>query len=273
MTAPSLDASVESGGRPLREKLRLQPPCFQRPVQPFTLVNERGKARSFDPKDAMEVAAWLRHAAHETARSLDLDAAFIEGFVCGHGEGEAARNDRFSYLPLPTLAHQGRDGRIRRVLVAEPFGGGGRNAHAVARRLHGATLVEKGTGEIRAELFASEGRDGVFRRYLPRDGARTWGTVTPIVLPGRDDRRSRKSEALVLKALAQAGYAAPVADITLQREPVFPGQEMASRYRVPAYLKPFPRTHAVITFAEPVRGPVALGSGRHIGLGLMATVG
>lgn len=273
MTASSLGSSVESGGRPLREKLRLQPPCFQRLAHAFTLVDAEGKARPFDPKDAMEVAAWLRHAAHDTARSLDLDAAFIEGFVCGHGKGEVARNDRFSYLPLPTLAHQGRDGRIRRVLIAEPFGGGGRNAHAVARRLHGATLVEKGTGEIRAELFASEGRDGVFRRYLPIKGARVWGTVTPIVLPGRDDCRPRKREALVLKALAQAGYATPVAEIALQREPVFPGQEMANRYRVPSYLKPFPRTHAVITFAEPVQGPAALGSGRHIGLGLMATVG
>lgn len=243
-----------------------------RVVHAFTLVDEEGKARSFDPKDAMEVAAWLRHAAHETARSLGLDAAFTEGFVCGHGEGKAARNDRFSYLPLPTLSPKGRDGRIRRVLIAEPFGGGGRNAHAAARRLHGTPLVDEHTGEIRAELFASDTRDGVFRRYLPMKGAHTWGTVTPIVLPGRDDRRSRKSEALVLKALAQAGYATPVVEVALQREPVFPGQEMASGYRVPAYLKPFPRTHAVITFVEPVPGPIALGSGRHIGLGVMAAL-
>jgi CRISPR-associated protein Csb2 len=58
----------------------------------------------------------------------------------------------------------------------------------------------------------------------------------------------------------------------LQAVPIFPGQEATVRYRVPEHLKPYPRTHAVITFAEPVFGPMAIGSGRHAGLGVMATV-
>jgi len=79
------------------------------------------------------------------------------------------------------------------------------------RRLAGAPLAAEGTGEIMAELQAVSAHDGVFARYLPGDGGRLWGTVTPLVLPGRDDRRSRKAVGLVLKALAQAGYTAPVA--------------------------------------------------------------
>jgi CRISPR-associated protein Csb2 len=47
---------------------------------------------------------------------------------------------------------------------------------------------------------------------------------------------------------------------------------MARTYRVPAYLQAFPRTHAVITFAEDVPGPLAIGAGRHIGLGLFAAL-
>ena len=238
----------------------------------FSLADEAGDARSFDPRQAIEVAAWLRHAAHLAADRLKLDKDFVEGFVCGHGEDVAGKNDRFSYLPLPTIAPKGRDGRIRRVLVAEPFGGGGGKARAVARRLGGAPLVEEGTGETRAELAAATGDDGVFRHYLPKDGARTWGTVTPMVLPGRDDRRSRKAVGLVLNALAQAGYATPVAEVTLQAAPVFPGQEMAGRYRVPEYLRPYPRTHAIVTFAGPVFGPLAIGGGRHVGLGVMAAL-
>jgi hypothetical protein len=85
-------------------------------------VDEDGAYRSFDPRYAMEVAAWLRHAAHERAKAMKLDADFIERFVCGHGENAEAKNDRLSYLPLPTIAPKGRDGRIRRVLLAEPFG-------------------------------------------------------------------------------------------------------------------------------------------------------
>ena len=32
------------------------------------------------------------------------------------------------------------------------------------------------------------------------------------------------------------------------------------------------RSHAIITFSEPVLGPVVIGAGRYIGLGLMAGV-
>jgi CRISPR-associated protein Csb2 len=222
------------------------------------------------------VAAWLRHAAHEAASSLKFDVAFVECFVCGHGEGAEGKNDRFSYLPLPTIPAKGHDGRIRRVLVAEPFGGGGGKAQAVARRLSGASLVEEGTGELKADLRAfseqDRQRDGVCRRYLPSGGARCWGSVTPLILPGRDDRRAGKAHNLVLKSLAQAGYTTAVAEIHLQQEPVFPGADMARSYRPPAYLKEFPRTHAIITFAEDVPGPIALGAGRHVGLGVFGAM-
>lgn len=39
---------------------------------------------------------------------------------------------------------------------------------------------------------------------------------------------------------------------------------LARAYRVPVYLKEFPRSHAVITFAEEISGPVAIGANRHI---------
>jgi CRISPR-associated protein Csb2 len=248
----------------------------KRAVHAFALVDAEGDYRSFDPRDAMKVAAWLRHAAHERARAMKLDAEFVERFVCGHGDSAEARSDRFSYLPLPTIPHKGRDGRIRRVLIAEPFGGGGGRAQAVARRLAGVTLcaegeVEGGSPRPMADLraVANPEADRLIRtRYLCK--AREWGSVTPLVLPGRDDRSARKAHGLVLKALAQAGYTTPVAEVHLQPEPVFPGAEPARAYRVPAYLRAFPRTHALIVFAEPVPGPLILGAGRHIGLGVFA---
>jgi len=241
-----------------------------RPVHAFALVDSEGAYRAFDPCAVAIVAAWLRHAAHERARGLKLDAGFIERFVCGHGEDTNAKNDRFSYLPLPTIPAKSRDGRIRRVLLAEPFTGGGGKAQAVARRLSGASLVAEDTGEVMADLrvLSDPMADTVTVRYLHK--AHRWGSVTPLVLPGRDDRRSRKAHGLILKALTQAGYTTPVAEIHLQPEPVFPGGQLARAYRVPAYLKELPRTHAVITFAEEVPGPLVLGAGRHVGLGTFA---
>jgi CRISPR-associated protein Csb2 len=62
----------------------------------------------------------------------------------------------------------------------------------------------------------------------------------------------------------------PVSEIHLQPEPIFPGAERAGCYRVPEYLRQFSKTHAIITFSEPVVGPLVIGAGRYIGLGLMA---
>jgi CRISPR-associated protein Csb2 len=244
----------------------------ERPVHHFALVDEDGAFRSFDPREAMVVAAWLRHAAHMRAQGLKLQAEFIEGFVCGHVGEPARQGGRFSYVPLPTIPVKGHDGRIRRVLVVEPFGGGGARALAVARRLDGSSLVDEVHGDIKADLRSLPGsrRDAVTDRYLRR--SRRWGSVTPMVLPGHDDRRSRKAYGLVLKALAQAGYTTPVTEIHLQVEPVFPGADLAQRYRVPAYLKGLPRAHAIIEFTEPVVGPIAIGGGRHIGLGVFAAL-
>jgi CRISPR-associated protein Csb2 len=235
----------------------------RRLVHLFSLDNGNDGFRSFDPRFTMKVAAWLRHAAHQRAKMLGLDPAFVEHFVCGHGEDESTKNDRFSYIPLPTLPAKGRDGRVRRAMLAEPFGSGNLTARDLVRTLSGAPLV----AELRAEPFP----DTITNRYLRKSSQ--WGTVTPLVLPGRDDYRSAKAHALVLKALAQAGYTTPVLEIHLQREPVFAGAEMAGAYRVPAYLKSFPRTHAVITFDQEILGPVAIGGGRHIGLGIFANLG
>jgi len=243
----------------------------RRPVHLFSLDNGNDGFRSFDPRSTMEVAAWLRHAAHQRAKTLGLNPAFVERFVCGHGEDESAKNDRFSYVPLPTLPAKGRDGRIRRAMLAEPFGSVNLAARDVVRSLSGAPLVDEKTGEIVAELRAEPFPDTITNRYIRK--SRQWGTVTPLVLPGRDDYRSAKAHALVLKALSQAGYTTPVSEIHLQREPVFSGAEMAGAYRVPAYLKSFPRTHAVITFDQEIWGPVAIGGGRHIGLGIFANLG
>lgn len=244
----------------------------RRRVHAFTLVDGDGDFCSFDPRDAILVAAWLRHAAHQRARALNLDADFVERFVCGHGTDTKTKDDRLSYLPLPTISAKGRDGRIRRALLAEPVAGhGDGEALSIARRLDGASLVSESTGKVTANLRAlGSPFDGVTARYLEKSVQ--WATVTPTVLPGRDDRRARKAYGLVLKALVQAGWTMPVAEIHLQPEPIFPGAEMAWRYRVPRYLREFPRLHAIITFAQPIAGPLAIGGGRHIGLGIFASL-
>ncbi len=49
-------------------------------------------------------------------------------------------------------------------------------------------------------------------------------------------------------------------------------REMVWRYVVPKHLEKFPRAHVIITFAENLPGPLAIGSGRHSGLGAFAAL-
>ena len=67
-----------------------------------------------------------------------------------------------------------------------------------------------------------------------------------------------------------AGIMTPVSKIHLQPDPIFPGAERAGHYRVPEFLRQFTRSHAIVTFSEPVFGPVVIEAGRYVGLGLMA---
>jgi CRISPR-associated protein Csb2 len=241
-----------------------------RPVHGFVFVDEDGDYKSFDPRKALHVAAWLRHAAHVEAKRLRLDPQFIEQFVCGHGVSVSEKENRFSYLPLPTISGF-RDGRIRRALLVEPVGAPSAQALKVIRALGNSSLIDE-EGEVKAELRGADpGReDGVFQQYLRP--SRTWGSVTPVVLPGLDDKRSRKAIGLVTKALAQAGHTTRVAEISVQAEPVFPGAEMAGGYILPQHLKRWPCVHVILSFAEPSIGPVVVGGGRHSGLGVFAAL-
>jgi CRISPR-associated protein Csb2 len=244
----------------VREAARTRRPT----IHAFALVNEDGDYCRFDSTDAMVVAAELRHAVHTRAKQLRLDATFTEGYVCGHANGSHDKDDRFAYVPVPTLAPAGRDNDIRRVMLIQGRANG--RADSLVRRLGSASL----SGKARLRPIDDPDKDGVLKKYT--QAAERWATVTPIVLPGHLGGRglAHRQTKLVLKSLAHTGIMTPVAEIHLQADPIFPGAERAGRYRVPEYLRQFTKTHAIITFSEPVVGPVVIGAGRYVGLGLMA---
>jgi CRISPR-associated protein Csb2 len=204
----------------------------------FALVSEDGDYCRFDSTDAMVVAAELRHAAHARAKQLRLDAAFTEGYVCGHANGSHDKDDRFAYVPVPTLAPAGRDNDIRRVILLQ--GRKNSKADSLVRRLSNVSL----SGKARLRPIEHPEKDGVLKKYTT--AAERWATVTPIVLPGHLSGRglARRQTKLVLKSLAHAGIMTPVAEIHLQPDAIFPGAERAGRYRVPEYLRHFTKTHA-----------------------------
>jgi CRISPR-associated protein Csb2 len=95
----------------------------------------------FRQEDAAKVAAMLRSVASRFAKAdTHRFPGGSETYVAGHtGQGKQTP-PRFSYLPLPTIGHEYADGMIRRLLIAEPFGGCGVHAGWAQNRLRNATL-------------------------------------------------------------------------------------------------------------------------------------
>lgn len=226
---------------------------------------------AFRQEDVAKVAAMLRSLTCKCAsEGTHQFPGGSEIYVAGHVGKEERTPPRFSYLPLPTIGHEHADGLIRRLIVAEPYGGDGAHARWAQERLRSATLRdERGNDRgILLDLWRPHSKE-MIQRYVME--AQVWRTVTPVILPGSDDGKYAKAEKLFLGALQQAGLpVGAVTDLTIRKAPFSPGAQHPQQYFVPAYLRRFGRWHVQLVFREPVAGPLAIGAGRHTGLGIFA---
>jgi CRISPR-associated protein Csb2 len=216
------------------------------------------------------VAAMLRSRACDAAKGdPHWQSENAAKYVAGHAGDAEESLPRFSYLPLPSVGHPHADGLIRRVLIAEPYGASGEHCRWARSRLNHTALIDEQTRRPRAVLAAMNKRDAILDAYLGSGIA--WFSVTPIVLPGRDDHKYRKAEKLLMKAITQAGIDfAAIAEFALQKAPFWRGAQHPHHYQAPAHLRDLSRWHVRLRFRTPVEGPLAIGAGRHCGLGLFA---
>jgi CRISPR-associated protein Csb2 len=229
---------------------------------------------AFRAENVAAVAAMLRSLACRLAREDEGAHAFPGGaevYVAGHVEqGTDETPPRFSYLPLPSIGHEHADGMIRRLLIAEPFGGEGVHAMWAQQRLRNGTLQDDRGNErgVLLDLWRHSSRR-VVELYVRE--SQCWYSVTPVIIPGFDDGEQMKAERLFLKAVAQAGIPIAAVDwVALRKAPFWAGGAHPRQYFVPEYMRHFSRWHVAIRFREPIPGPLSIGVGRHVGLGLFA---
>ncbi len=263
----------------------------------FTLMRvESDSFRAFDAASrGMAVAGMLRYAVRTAAERAGWAETRVHASVLGHGSGDEAR---LLLVPVPSIEPRGDGaetaGAVRRVMVFSTDGQSNDTAWA-ARVLGGMDLIDEKTGEVQAVLAATSRNDRVLRRYVSESA--TWTTVTPMLLPGHDDpgglrerlrkvtnsdeqkslveRLMRRREALVRKALRQAGLGQELAfsaEIETRETGFIAGVEKASRYVVPSHLAKSPRLHVKLTWPVPVAGPLCIGRGRFSGLGLLVAM-
>ncbi|SDE62512.1 type I-G CRISPR-associated protein Csb2 [Rhodospira trueperi] len=233
----------------------------------------------------------------ETVRDA-LAARLLRGRICerhvlayviGRGATDADKARRIRLIPLPSIGVHHADRAVRRLLVEVPA-----ECPISAETVHWAlTGWDLGTDPDTGELPADPGAtlvpvaltSSMLKHYgvgTPHEvAARTWRTVTPAALPlkrarGRVSGAERAATEARLAAAVQAALrhaGVPEATVTrVQREPFEARGERAEAFAATSRFSPDVLHHVEVAFDTPVTGPILIGDGRFLGLGLLAPV-
>lgn len=237
-------------------------------------------------------------AAGRLAAALPDKAACIERIFGRKRDLSAAdKAQRIRIAPLPSIGHPNAESSIRRVLVEIPP-----NCPLPADDLKWAfSSLHLGsdpeTGEIRDDSLPMliEADDWRMPKHygVGWNGKQTfhlWRTMTPAALPefaarrrtnparrnetakgGRErlEEQTRAAEA-VRQALRHAGIETAVAAVRVQREPFRARGARAEAFARDTRFSRHRLWHVEVAFTAPRDGPVLIGDGRYLGLGLMA---
>ncbi|MGE0129720.1 MAG: type I-U CRISPR-associated protein Csb2 [Blastocatellales bacterium] len=250
---------------------------FDAPMALFELWRDEDERKRFDPRELRQPAAMVRHAMIEWMRA---NPKFIQHYgeelasrlIAGHEADRQHNGAHIACVPIPSLKEDGKaDGWIRRVLL---IGYGCEDAasqglfESLADGINGAELQDQ--GEFAGYLKRAAPNDSVLRLFIGR-GQRVWRTVTPIILTGLM-RRGRGAEALIARALMQAGVPeGEIESVAAFTGPIVQKTIHPLDYQIEknSYLAQTPRYHAEVIFKRPVEGVLVIGRGRHSGFGLM----
>lgn len=256
-----------------------------RPYRVFKLRNDDDPPFSYPHDKLIHIAGMVRYLAIETmklSRPNGVDDDWVETYVAGHARPGTKEHRQFSYLPLPSIGHRHTDPSVRRVMIAAPVGDDRLLQH-LAMLLDGQQL--KPTAETKLDhpptLERLRSNKGVAHFYTKP--ATCWASVTPVILPGHDDHKPAKTRKLIEAALRQSGVDQPC-EFEWSPFSQFPKSLSAYKYgrekkRLTGYIRPDhllsnTAVHLTLRFNDDLKvpGPLAIGAGRHCGLGLFASV-
>lgn len=290
---------VVAAGRSVSESFRQLPkPRFQSVAYDSPAVRKLFDIRSMDDQPQawdLEKASVFVQSIRDAANARLLNAfpskaALIDHWLIGRkadGSNGGKSNERIRIIPIPSIGHAHADHAIRRVLLEIPA-----SCPLRADDLNWAfNGVELGQDGELGRLTVAD--DLTFLEHFGvRKEAAVWQTVTPAALPESTRRRriepSRKLEEAknateraheqqqariaVISALRHAGIKAEVLDIIVQREPFQTQGERAEAFAPGTRFAKERLWHVAIEFSKAVQGPLVVGDGRFLGLGVFAPV-
>ena len=249
-------------------------------------------SRAFPATRAVELATTMRSAIlHYTDDPIPEE-------ISGHTRtGDPTAVPHVAFLPLPYVGFEHADGRLLGMAISVPQALPVAARQALFRAI-GTWEDAVGSGHLRLTL----GSGGVVHMSRQRGPAalislrpevwnrssRRWVSVTPIALPRHPGRlrggtaaaRAKawpRAESAVVAACAHVGLPVPSA-LQVSLTPFVTGARAAGGFPLFAQTarngKPVRRqlVHASLTFDAAAPGPMMLGAGRFVGLGLMRPI-
>lgn len=278
--------------QPVAQAAQMEQPQEPHTAGDWVIFEFTHSSRALPVTRAAEVAKTMRAAVFHYA-----DDPIPEELSGHRPQGKPTAAPHVAFLPLPYVGSEHADGRLLGIAVSVPQAVSDPSRRALFRAIglwEGAVSPEPlkltlGAGGV-IEMSRLLGpaalvslRPGVWQRP-----SRRWMSATPIALPRHPGRLGGGSAAARAKAWAQAESAAVAAcshvglpgpsSLEVSLGPLIAGSRAATRF--PAFSqngsdgKPVRRqlVHASLTFEHPVSGPLMLGAGRFLGLGLMRPV-
>ena len=291
----------DSGRRPLPGSLVAPEPEVTKPeTNVFSerwLLLEHVDGDMPDLRACALVAKTLRDTLLSGYRRVGLERE-IPDVISGHAaDGTPLRTPHLAIVPLPFAGFPYADGHVMGFALIPPRQSDILHDDTFRKAFRALAPIDEDRGRRCLTLNTREGTPRgrafsvmlsptveVSRRSLdpalytaPACG---FATVTPIALDRHlkegGDRRQEEIAQQVVAACRNIGLPEPV-EIVADKHSALEGASSAypsgrspdwMRWRVPPFLASRQLTHAVIRFAAPVTGPVVLGAGRFIGLGL-----
>ncbi|PCC68198.1 CRISPR-associated protein Csb2 [Nannocystis exedens] len=238
---------------------------------------------SWPLRRAAELVTRLRDGAAERLKSgLPAQADVVERVLIGRkadGADTAPSEWRIRLAPLPSIGHEHADLAIRRVVVEVPAGG----------PLAPLDIRWAFSGlQVDAFVLTPALDDKMLARYTA--SARCWRTITAAALPEPARRRrieparqreeakdaaermreEERAAQAVAVALRHAKVGARPLRLRVQREPFDARGDRAEVFADNTRFRKERLWHVEIEFERPVTGPLLLGDGRFLGLGLLA---
>lgn len=192
--------------------------------------------------------------------------------LSGHdAAGEMSRQPHLAIVPLGFIDSRYADGSLKGIAFVLPSAADA----AVRRRLRAALmgywqlhLGPLGSISIRCVDAAARGelQSLNFKSYARASDA--WASVTPIVLDRHPKKKGPSVEEVIATACGRVGLPIPV-EVKIGPVSAIYGAPPAREFHGHAkQVDNRMRQHAVVRFDREVRGPVMLGAGRFMGLGL-----